>query len=61
MRIASPSNGNSSLLLNLLDQATGSKHLIGARSRASTRRPFTVVQEMEADFEQEVGKQDRRT
>jgi len=56
MRLASPTNGNSSLLLNLLDQATGSKHLIGARSRASTRRPFTVVQEMEADFEQEVGK-----
>jgi ABC-type uncharacterized transport system involved in gliding motility auxiliary subunit len=57
MRFASPSNGNSSLLLNMLDQATGSKHLIGARSRASTRRPFTVVQEMEADFEQQVGKQ----
>jgi len=56
MRLASPTNGNSSLLLNLLDQATGSKHLIGARSRASTRRPFTKVQDMEADFEQEVGK-----
>lgn len=57
MRLAAPSNGNSSLLLNILDQATGSKHLIGARSRASTRRPFTKVQEMEADFEQKVGAQ----
>ena len=57
MRLASPTNGNSSLLLNMLDQATGSKHLIGARSRASTRRPFTVVQEMEAEFEKDVGEQ----
>jgi ABC-type uncharacterized transport system involved in gliding motility auxiliary subunit len=56
MQLAAPSNGNSSLLLNLLDQATGSKHLIGARSRASARRPFTVIQQMEADFEQEVGR-----
>lgn len=56
MQLAAPANGNSSLLLNLLDQATGSKHLIGARSRAAARRPFTVIQQMEADFEQEVGR-----
>ncbi len=56
MQLAAPFNGNSSLLLNLIDQATGSKHLIGSRSRAATRRPFTVVQEMESRFEQEVGK-----
>ncbi len=55
MQMATPANGNSSLLLNLLDQATGSKYLIGSRSRAATRRPFTVIQEMEADFDKQVG------
>lgn len=55
MQMATPMNGNSSLLFNLLDQAVGSKYLIGSRSRAATRRPFTVVQEMEAQFEKRVG------
>lgn len=55
MRMVSPMNGNSSLLLNVLDQAAGSSHLIGARSRAAIRRPFTVIQEMEEKFNQTVG------
>jgi ABC-type uncharacterized transport system involved in gliding motility auxiliary subunit len=55
-QVAAPSNGNSGLLLNIVDQAVGSQHLIGARSRPSTLRPFTVVQEMEAAFEQEYGR-----
>lgn len=55
MGMASPVNGNVSLLLNLLDQALGSKYLIGARSRAAIRRPFTVIQEMEAKFNERVG------
>jgi ABC-type uncharacterized transport system involved in gliding motility auxiliary subunit len=55
MQMAAPANGNSTLLLNILDQTTGSKHLIGSRSRAAIRRPFTVVQQMEADFNKEVG------
>jgi ABC-type uncharacterized transport system involved in gliding motility auxiliary subunit len=54
-QMASPANGNASLLLNLLDQATGSKHLIGSRSRSAIMRPFTVVQKMEADFNKTVG------
>ncbi len=54
-QMASPSNGNASLLLNLLDQATGSKYLIGSRSRSAITRPFTVVQKMEADFNKSVG------
>jgi ABC-type uncharacterized transport system involved in gliding motility auxiliary subunit len=54
-QMASPSNGNATLLLNLLDQATGSKHLIGSRSRSAIRRPFNVVQEMESDFNKTVG------
>ncbi len=55
MQVANPANGNAALLLNLLDQATGSEYLIGSRSRAATRRPFTVIQEMEAEFNKEVG------
>ncbi len=54
-QIASPANGNASLLFNLLDQAVGSKHLIGARSRSAIHRPFTVVQKMESDFNEQVG------
>jgi ABC-type uncharacterized transport system involved in gliding motility auxiliary subunit len=54
-QMASPSNGNSSLLFNLLDQAIGSKHLIGSRSRSAVARPFTVVQKMESDFNKTVG------
>ncbi len=55
MQMATPSNGNAAFLMNLLDQATGSKYLIGSRSRAATRRPFTVIQEMEAEFDAKVG------
>jgi ABC-type uncharacterized transport system involved in gliding motility auxiliary subunit len=57
MQMATPLNGNASLLFNILDQATGSKHLIGSRSRAAVRRPFTVIQEMEANFNKEVGQE----
>lgn len=48
-------NGNASLLLNLLDQAVGSKYLIGSRSRSAALRPFKVIQKMETDFEESVG------
>lgn len=55
MQLASAFNGNPSLFQNLIDQAAGSKHLIGSRSRSSNRRPFTVMQDMETAFEKEVG------
>lgn len=55
MQMVSPINGNSSLLLNIIDQAAGSSHLIGARSRAATRRPFDVIQKMEDDFNKTIG------
>ena len=47
-------NNNAALLENILDQCTGSKHLIGARSRAATTRPFTIVKEMETAFAKEL-------
>ncbi len=53
--MASPANGNATLLFNIVDQAVGSKHLIGSRSRSAISRPFTVVQKMEADFNKTVG------
>lgn len=51
----SPRGDSAAFLFNILDQVTGSKHLIGSRSRNDSRRPFTVVQEMESDFEQKFG------
>jgi len=54
MQMATP-RANASLLFNLMDQAVGSKHLIGSRSRSAIRRPFTVVQKMESDFNKKVG------
>ena len=51
----SPRGDSAAFLFNILDQVTGSKHLIGSRSRGDSRRPFTVVQEMESDFEQKFG------
>jgi ABC-type uncharacterized transport system involved in gliding motility auxiliary subunit len=60
MVMATPVNGNAAMLFNLLDQATGSRHLIGARSRAAIRRPFTRIQEMEADFNKGVGAEIQR-
>ena len=51
----SPAGDNAAFLFNILDQVTGSKYLIGSRSRGDSRRPFTVVQEMESEFEQEFG------
>ena len=50
-----PVGDNAAFLFNILDQVTGSKYLIGSRSRGDSRRPFTVVQEMESEFEREFG------
>lgn len=47
-------NNNAALLQNILDQCTGSRHLIGSRSRAATTRPFTIIKEMETDFEKDL-------
>jgi ABC-type uncharacterized transport system involved in gliding motility auxiliary subunit len=49
LRLAIPFNGNLAMAQNLVEEVAGDSNLIGARSRASLRRPFTVVQEKEAD------------
>lgn len=48
-RIAIPRNGNLALIQNLAEQASGDSNLIGARSRASIRRPFTTIQKIETE------------
>ena len=47
-RVAVPFNGNLPMMQNVVEQMAGDANLIGSRSRASVRRPFTVVQEMQA-------------
>jgi len=50
-RVAVPFNGNLALGQNLVEQVAGDSSLIGARSRATVRRPFTVVQQKKAEAE----------
>lgn len=48
-RVAVPFNGNLALGQSLVEQVGGDSSLIGARSRASVRRPFTVIQKKQAE------------
>lgn len=48
-RIVMPANGNLALVQNMVDQLAGDTRLIGVRSRGSQRRPFTLIQKMEAE------------
>jgi gliding motility-associatede transport system auxiliary component len=58
--VAQPLNGNLTLVQNVVEQLAGDINLIGARSRASVNRPFTVVSEMQAQankrFQDEIKK-----
>jgi ABC-type uncharacterized transport system involved in gliding motility auxiliary subunit len=58
--VAQPLNGNLALVQNLMEQLAGAIDLIGARSRASLNRPFTVVKQMQAEaskrFQDEIKK-----
>jgi ABC-type uncharacterized transport system involved in gliding motility auxiliary subunit len=51
MRLAMPFNGNLALGQNLVEQIAGDSSLIGARSRATVQRPFTVVLQKKAEAE----------
>ena len=50
-QVVEPITGNGAFMFNILDQATGSRHLIGARARAEVYRPFTVLKDLEAESE----------
>ncbi len=49
--IAQPINGNLGLAQNIVEQLAGDANLVGTRSRGAMRRPFTVVQKMQAEAE----------
>jgi ABC-type uncharacterized transport system involved in gliding motility auxiliary subunit len=48
-RIVQPINDNLVLFSNLIEQYAGREELIGVRSRGASDRPFTVVNELEAE------------
>jgi ABC-type uncharacterized transport system involved in gliding motility auxiliary subunit len=50
-QVVEPITGNGAFMFNILDQAAGSRHLIGARARAEVYRPFTVLKDLEAESE----------
>lgn len=50
-QIMVPFAANLTFLQNLVEQLGGDKNLIGIRSRATLRRPFTLVREMQAKAE----------
>jgi ABC-type uncharacterized transport system involved in gliding motility auxiliary subunit len=49
--VASPINGNLAFAENMIEQLSGDVSLVGTRSRGALRRPFTVVQRMQAEAE----------
>ncbi len=51
IRIPEPLNGNLSLIQNAIDQLSGDPELINIRSRGSSRRPFTKLQEWLSEAE----------
>jgi ABC-type uncharacterized transport system involved in gliding motility auxiliary subunit len=51
IRQAIPRNQNLSLVQNLVENVAGDSRLISLRSRASTRRPFTLLNRMQAAAE----------
>src|SRR6266545_1681172 len=59
-KIIQPRNGNLALVQNIVEQFAGDQNLIGARSRGTLNRPFTVVKEMQAQanarFQAEIAK-----
>jgi ABC-type uncharacterized transport system involved in gliding motility auxiliary subunit len=59
-KIIQPRNGNLPLTQNIIEQFVGDQNLIGVRSRGTLNRPFTVVQDMQAQankrFQDEIAK-----
>jgi ABC-type uncharacterized transport system involved in gliding motility auxiliary subunit len=51
--IAQPINGNLALAQGMVEQLSGDVNLVGTRSRGALRRPFTVVQKMQAEAQAE--------
>ena len=58
--VASPINGNLGMAQNFVEQLAGDASLVGTRSRGALRRPFTVVQKMQAEAEDQYRDKIRR-
>lgn len=56
----SPVGDNSSLLLNAIEDLSGSAQLISIRSRGNFKRPFKVVDEIEATADAETAEEEAR-
>jgi ABC-type uncharacterized transport system involved in gliding motility auxiliary subunit len=50
-RLLMPANGNLAFAQSAVEQLAGDENLIAVRSRAAGTRPFTVVQQMQAEAE----------
>jgi ABC-type uncharacterized transport system involved in gliding motility auxiliary subunit len=51
-RVMSPFSNNGDLVVNTLDNLSGSSDLISLRSRGTAQRPFTMVEALRADADQ---------
>ncbi|HZO84635.1 MAG TPA: Gldg family protein, partial [Verrucomicrobiae bacterium] len=51
-KIIIPRNSNLTFVQNMVEQMSGDENLIAMRSRATLNRPFTVVQEMQAQADE---------
>jgi len=59
-RIAIPTSGNGPMVVNALDNLTGSNALIDIRSRGGFVRPFTVVNDLRREAELKFREQEQR-
>jgi ABC-type uncharacterized transport system involved in gliding motility auxiliary subunit len=59
-RIAIPTSGNGPMVVNALDNLTGSSALIDIRSRGGFVRPFTVVNDLRREAELKFREQEQR-
>lgn len=59
-QITQAANDNLALLFNALDNLSGSQELLTLRSRGSTARPFTRVQELEREAQREWQQEEKR-
>lgn len=59
-KIAAPFADNGAFVMNAVENLTGSGDLIGLRTRETSRRPFTVVEKIQADAEAQFQKEEER-
>ena len=58
-RVMSPFANNGDLVVNALDNLSGSSDLIGLRSRGTAQRPFTLVDSMRTEADQKYRKKEQ--